>query len=91
MYKEGISSVQDLGGGGYRVNFDSAISGFDSHYAPIVTPFWAVPDFRPTLVSLTGFTESYVEFIITKINADGTNEGSVGNGFSLLIVDLITN
>ncbi len=90
-YKEGISSVQDLGGGGYRVNFESAITGFDSHYAPIITPFWAVPDFRPTLVSLTGFNENWVEFIITKINENGTNEGSAGNGFSLLIVDLITN
>jgi len=91
MYKEGVSGVQDLGGGGYRVNFDSAITGFDSHYAPIVTPFWSVPDMRPTLVSLTGFNENWVEFVITKINADGTNEGSVGNGFSLLIVDMITN
>jgi hypothetical protein len=91
MYQEGIDSVNDLGGGGYRVNFSSGISGFDNHYAPIITPFWSVPGFRPTLVSLTGFTADYVEFIITQINADGSNEGAIGNGFSLLVVDLITN
>ena len=97
MYSEGLNpgigndGVEDLGGGGYRVNFSSQISGFDSHYAPIVTPFWSVPGLRPTLVSLTGFTENWVEFIITKINADGSNEGAIGNGFSLLIVDMITN
>jgi hypothetical protein len=91
MYEEGIDSVDDLGGGGYRVNFSSQISGFDDHYSPIITPFWSVPGFRPTLVSLTGFTENWVEFIITQINADGSNEGAIGNGFSLLVVDLITS
>jgi len=91
MYKEGVTTVQDLGGGGYRVNFDSAITDFNDHYAPIITPFWSVPDLRPTLVSLTGFNENWVEFIITRINADGTNGGAEGNGFSLLIVDMITN
>ena len=88
MYQEGISSVLPVGDGGYRVNFESDIDGFDNHYAPIVTPFVS-PRGRPVVVALTGFSDSYLEFTLTEIVGDGTSEPANNTGFSLLIVDMI--
>ena len=88
MYQEGISSVVQIGTGGYRVNFDSEITGFDNHYAPVVTPFVSANG-RPAVVALTGFSDSYVEFTLTEFAGDGTSSPAPNTGFSLLIVDMI--
>ena len=88
MYQEGIQSVTQLGTGGYRVTFDSAISGFDNHYAVTVTPFVSTSN-TPVLASLTGFTDSYVEFTMSEVTSGNVGAPAVPVGFSLLIVDMI--
>ena len=90
MYQEGVSSVVQVGSGGYRVNFTSDIPGFDNHYAPIVTPFVSANN-RPVLASLTGFTDSWVEFTMTEFDGGGNSAPAIDTGFSLLIVDMIQN
>lgn len=90
MYQEGVSSVVQVGNGGYRVNFASDISGFDNHYAPIVTPFVSSSG-RPVLASLTGFNDSWVEFTMAEFDGSGNSAPAVNTGFSLLIVDMIQN
>ena len=90
MYQEGVSSVVQVGNGGYRVNFQSDIAGFDNHYAPIVTPFVSSNN-RPVLASLTGFTDSWVEFTLAEFDGSGNSAPAVNTGFSLLIVDMIQN
>jgi len=90
MYQEGVSSVVQVGNGGYRVNFQSDIAGFDNHYAPIVTPFVSSNN-RPVLASLTGFTDSWVEFTLAEFDGNGNSAPAVNTGFSLLIVDMIQN
>ncbi len=90
MYKEGVSSVTQVGNGGYRVTFDSQISGFDNHYAPLITPFVS-PNNRPVVVALTGFTDSYVEFVMQEFDGNGNAAPSPNTGFSFIIVDMIQN
>lgn len=88
MYQEGIKDVVVLGTNGYRVEFSSGISGFDAHYAPVVTPF--VSGQNTVIVpSLTGFTADYVEFVMTEITNNGVGMPAAPVGFSLLIVDMI--
>lgn len=90
MYKEGVSSVTELGNGGYRVTFDSEIPGFDNHYAPLLTPFVS-SNGRPVVCALTGFTESYLEFTMTEFDGSGGSFPALNSGFSLIIVDMIQN
>ena len=90
MYQEGVSSVTQVGNGGYRVTFDSQIPGFDNHYAPLITAF-ASPNNRPVVVALTGFTDSYVEFVMQEFDGSGNATPSPNTGFSFIIVDMITN
>ena len=88
MYQEGVSSVAQVGSGGYRVNFTSDIPGFDNHYAPIVTPFVS-SNGLPVVVALTGFTDSWVEFTMTEFDGNGNSSPAINTGFSLLIVDMV--
>ena len=90
MYKEGVSSVTELGNGGYRVTFDSEIAGFDNHYAPLITPF-ASSNNRPVIAALTGFTSTELYFTMTEFDGAGNSFPALNTGFSLIIVDMITN
>ena len=90
MYQEGVSSVTELGSGGYRVTFDSQITGFDSHYAPLITPFVS-SNGRPVVCALTGFTATELEFTMTEFDGQGGSSPALNSGFSLIIVDMITN
>lgn len=88
MYEEGISGVTQISDGTYRVSFNSAITGFDAHYAPVVTPFIS-PNNRPCVVALQGFTASEITFSILELPGDGSQLPATDCGFSLLIVDMI--
>ena len=70
--------------------FDSSISDFDQHYAPIVTAFRSLNN-RPVIVSLVGFSATQLDFSMTELPGDGTQLPSKGTGFSMLIVDMIQN
>jgi hypothetical protein len=87
-YSSNISSVTPVGNNGYRVNFISDIDEFDDHYAVSITPFVSQSGL-PTLVTLTGFNSSWVEFTMTEITNGGQQAPSAPVGFSLLIVDMV--
>jgi hypothetical protein len=90
VYQEGVSTVTEVSDGNYRVVFDSSISDFDQHYAPIVTAFRSLNN-RPVIVSLVGFSATQLDFSMTELPGDGTQLPSKGTGFSMLIVDMIQN
>jgi hypothetical protein len=89
-YQEGITSVNQISDGNYRVTFDSDISGFDEHYAPIITPFIS-PRNRLCVVALQGFTATELTFTLAELVGDGSHVAAKDTGFSLLIVDMIQN
>lgn len=86
-YSQGVSEVIPLGTTGYDVKFDSAIAEFDEHFAVQVTPFVSQGNL-PTVVTLTGFSASSVQFTITEINNGVNQSPSAPVGFSLLIIDM---
>lgn len=100
MYKEGVTSVANgwngddgLGPGAYRVYFDSDISEFDQHYAPIITSFPAIVNgvgAYPCVIALQEFQADSVTFTVHQIGGP-ENGGASQNpvGFSLLIVDMV--
>jgi hypothetical protein len=88
MYQEGISSVTQISDGNYTVAFESNITGFDQHYAPIITPFIS-PRNRLCVVALQGFTDTELTFSLVELVGDGTQAAGKDTGFSLLIVDMI--
>jgi hypothetical protein len=90
MYQEGVSDVTEVGSGGYKVTFDTEIAEFDQHYAPLVTPFVSSTG-RPVVCALTGFTATELEFTLTEFDGVGGSSPAINSGFSMIIVDMITN
>ena len=90
MYSDGVSAVTPLGNNGYNVEFDSEIAEFDQHYAIQITMFVS-GDNRPTIPTVTGLTNSSVQFTVTEFESGGQGEPSAPVGFSMIIVDMASN
>ena len=63
MYAHNVSSVTQIGTGGYRVNFKKPTDGFDHHYAVQATAI--ATNQRPVTIQVTWQdTDNYVEFTV---------------------------
>lgn len=99
-YNQNVTSVSNgwngdegMLAGQYKVNFETSISGFDEHYAPVITPFPAMVDGNPAfpvIAVLQGFTATSVTFTLHQIGGDENGAAPASAvGFSLLIVDMV--
>jgi hypothetical protein len=90
MYSDGVSAVTPLGNSGYNVEFDSEIAEFDQHYAVQITMFVS-GDNRPTIPTVTGLTNTSVQFTVTEFESGSQGEPSAPVGFSMIIVDMASD
>ena len=90
MYRDGIKDVTPLGNSGYNVEFDSEIAEFDQHYAVQITMFVS-GDNRPTIPTVTGLTNTSVQFTVTEFESGSQGEPSAPVGFSMIIVDMASD
>jgi len=87
MYAHNVSSVNQYGTSGYRVNFAQPTDGFDHHYAVQATPI--ASNARPVTIHVTDQRDSWVEFTVSEW--DGVNLGAPSGpvGFYMTMVDMI--
>ncbi len=90
MYSDGVSAVTPLGNAGYNVEFESEIADFDQHYAVQITMFVS-GDNRPTIPTVTGLTNSSVQFTVTEFESGSQGDPSAPVGFSMIIVDMASD
>jgi hypothetical protein len=87
MYSHNVSSVSDLGNGGYKVFFKQPTDGFDHHYAVQATPI--ATNARPVMIQVTDQRADWVAF--TCAEWDGGQMGAPVSpvGFYMTMVDMI--